>query len=345
MIPASAIHDTYYIFVALVYGCIAVICLLALFFGLRAKRNVKRERVTRLPDGLSPLDVQRIFIGKTYPRRITEALLTYWARRGYIKLKYVDRSHVSVILLEKMPLHHLAKAVFFDRGTYVRERKLFELLINKTKSGEPVNIHRPLFTKQEVKNINEGFAVREDEGVYSATHYTLKIITLILSALPFALCVLWTGLSSGNYVGFVLLGTATIGMIVLMFVRDMPIPFKIVWCGMWLGASVGGMIAFTTAAYDPFGLAYAAAVMLFLGAIGLRQFVDYREKNNLADYSDLVNYRKFLLFAPAEELAALDYSEALPFLHVFRIKWLAKRKYNCVLPPEMYEGEADGGLL
>ena len=63
----------YYAFVAAVCGIIAVIFAFVLIFGLRAKRNVKREKITRMPDGFSPLDVKRIFIGKTYPQRLTRA--------------------------------------------------------------------------------------------------------------------------------------------------------------------------------------------------------------------------------------------------------------------------------
>lgn len=74
----------YYVFAGLIYACILAIILLALVFGLRARRNVKHEKVTELAKGFSPLDVQRIFIGKTYPRRLTRALIVHWAQMGYI---------------------------------------------------------------------------------------------------------------------------------------------------------------------------------------------------------------------------------------------------------------------
>ena len=38
----------YYIFAGLVYGCIASVAGLALFFGCRAMRNVKREQLREL---------------------------------------------------------------------------------------------------------------------------------------------------------------------------------------------------------------------------------------------------------------------------------------------------------
>lgn len=345
----STITIVYHAFAFCVYGCILAILVLALVFGRRARRNVKKERVTHLPEGFSPLDVQRVFIGKTYPKRLTKALLVYWARRGYIKLEYVDRNTVRIIKLKDMPRHNSKNAVFYDRGTYVRECELFKILTVSTKvgCGKPVSLLKPLFTRQEVSRINSRFAVREDDGVYSAKHYTLKIITMILSVLPFALCAVWLGIYTGNFAGLVLLGTALIGMCVLIFVHSMPILFKITWCGIWLGTSVGAMIAFFVGTYDPLGIIYAAVVIMFLGSIGLVRFVDYRERKNLNDYSDLINYRKFLLFASADELKNVDYAEALPFLYAFRIKPLVARKYTRTLPPEIYCGDDrnEGALL
>ncbi len=349
LLSAVVITNIYYVFFALVYGCVATICLLALFYGRRARRNVKKERVTRLPDGFSPLDVQRVFIGKTYPQRLTRALLAYWAKRGYIRLKYVSKYSVRVIKLKSMPAHTSSNAVFYDRGSYVRERTLFESLMRSdyVKKGKPVDLRYSMFKKNSIDYMRDKYAVREDEGVYSKKHYTLKIITLILSLLPFAFCAIWLGIDTGMYTGLILVGTAVIGLFVFMFVRDMPIIFKLIWCGMWLGISVGSMIAFYETAYDPCGIIYAAVAILFGGSLGLIKFVDFREKNNLSDYSDLINYRKFLLRSPASELNKLDYSEALPFLYAFRIKTLVKRKFIRELPTEIYDGDPDrkGALL
>lgn len=125
--------------------------------------------------------------------------------------------------------------------------------------------------------------MREDEGVYSARHYTLKIVTLVLSIVPLLLAAIWCGIYNGNYMAVMLVCTATIGLAVFMFVNEMPILFKLVWCGLWLGASVGGLIAFYMSVYDPFGIIYAAVAILFVGPLVLRRFVDYREKTICAN--------------------------------------------------------------
>lgn len=131
-----------------------------------------------------------------------------------------------------MPPHFDTEAEFFDRGTYVRERNLFNNVIDNHGRGEPINILRPLFTKDFIKRLNANYAVREDEGVYSARHYTLKIVTLVLSIVPLLFAAIWCGINSGNYISVILVCTATIGLAVFMFVNEMPILFKLVWCGM-----------------------------------------------------------------------------------------------------------------
>ncbi len=346
MIALSAVSMpiVYHIFAAGIYGCILVICLLALVYGRRARRNVKKEKVTRMPQGFSPLDVKRIFIGKTFPRRMTRALIAYWAQCGYISVKYVSKFRVQITKLKSMPSHSASGAIFFDRGTYVRERDLFWYMTDKAKSGKAFNLLRPMFTKDEIKRINSKYAAREDEGVYTARHYRLKLITLALSLLPFALAVVWLCVSTGNFVSLILVGTAIIGLFVFMFVRDMPIVFKLIWCGMWLGVSIGAVCAFYVGAdiYNPLHVQYAAVGIFFIGSLFLIRFVDYREKNNLAEYSDLINYRKYLLFTPKQELEKEDYYAVLPFLYAFGIKQIAKRKFRKASPPDWYKGDAEG---
>lgn len=221
----------YYTFVAAVYGIIAVIFAFVLIFGLRAKRNVKHEKITRMPDGFSPLDVKRIFIGKTYPQRLTRALIAYWGERGYIKVKQLSRNTVRIIKLKGMPKHDSDDALFFDRGTYVRENALFQLLIKRTRNGKPVNLNRAIFTKDDARLMRD-YAVREDEGVYSAKHYTLKIVTIALCIFAALLAQVYKVIAAPeNFIGIVGVGFACIGLAVLMFVKEMPIVFKTIWCG------------------------------------------------------------------------------------------------------------------
>lgn len=340
----------YYIFVGLVYACILAILLLALIFGRRARRNVKKERITSLEEGFSPLDVQRIFIGKTYPRRLTKALIVHWAQMGYIRVKYVNKTHVRLILVRKPSTDESKRAIFFDRGTYVRERDLFNRVFTPKLREKIVNINLPLFKKSAVKEVNSGYAVREDEGVYSPKHYTLKIITFALSVIPFFLAGIYVAASyqdGGNVVGIIPPLMMFLGMYVFRFMLDIPFLFRLVWSSAWVLGGVGVLGGCYETMSDPLCIYWASVVILFLGTFLLVRFVDYREKNNLADYSDLINYRKYLLFTSKARLLEEDYYAALPFLYAFNIKFLVKRKFNTAKLPEWYESESGerGALL
>ena len=338
----TTIASVYIIFAALVFGCGAALAVLVLVFGLRAKRNVKKETVTKLADGFSPLDIKRIFIGKTYPRRLTRALIVHWANRGYIDIKYVSRYTVRVTKKADMPPHDSEDAVFYDRGTYVRELELFKNFVKKIRHNATVDIRKSLFTKQEATAACNGFAVREDDGVYSAKHYTLKIISIIISVAPFALTTVWTGIDTGNFMGIMLFFMALIGLSVLKFAQDMPILFKLLWCGMWLGCSIGGFLSFAFQAYDPCGIAIIAAVLTLIGPMFIIRFIDYRERANLDDYSDLVNYRKFLLYAQRSELNKQDYYKALPFIYAFNLKPFVKHRFERRACPDWYKNDIEG---
>ncbi len=336
----------YYITAAIVYGCIAVLVVLSLYYGRRARRNVKKERVSRLPDGFSPLDVQRIFIGKTFPRRITRALVAWWAERGYISVTRTGFFTVELKRQKPFPYHYSKNAVFFDRGTYVRERDLFAKLFGR-KGSVTVNLFLPMFRKPS-KDKNEKYATREDVGVYSAKHYRLKIIALLLSVAPFVAATLFMVIEKGHSTLLVTLGMAAIGLFVLKFMTEIPIPFRLVWCGMWLGVPVGMLIASNLPPNDPAFINIAASAAMLIGTMVLVQFVDYRERINLSDYSDIVNYRKFLLRCKAEELSEEDYRAALPFIYAFRIKPLVGGKFKQFAAPEWYtdrRGEKRGAIL
>lgn len=329
----------YYIFAGLVYGCIAAVAGLAVFFGCRAMRNVKREQVRELKKGFSPLDVQRIFIGKTYPSRLTRAMIVHWAERGLISVEYVDAQRVTLVKKTTMPDHDSPKAVFFDRGTYVRERRLFNKVFGIKKSVT-VNITRPLVKKKDWDEINKSFSVREDDGVYSSVHYALKVLTTALSIAPLFIAALWFVLD-GVVTAIIFPFIAMLGFFVLRFMREIPLLPRIIWCSLWLGAPIASLIVMSQSSFDPFGISYAASAMLFLGSFVLIQFVDYREKNNLSDYSDLVNYRKFLWRAVAGDV---DYYAALPYLYAFGIKPFTAKKLRPAAPPAWYKG-TEGGLL
>jgi len=326
-----------------VYGCALIICVLALVFGLRARANVKRQKVTSLAAGFSPLDIQRIFIGKTYPRRLTRALIVHWAQMGYIRVEYVDRRHVNLIKIKSPAVHSDKDAVFYDRGTYVRERDFFGVLFGKA-NEKTVDIYKPLFTHNVVNSLHSKYAGREDEGVYSATHYRLKVVTFVLSVLPF----FFAGFFSGNlYDGAAAPFIMCFGMFVFRFLLGIPLRYRLFCSSLCIIAGASYLIEIYSKTYDPALLGITAVAVMFIGTFILVRFVDYREKNNLSDYSDLVNYRKYLIFSGRKSLSDCDYYAALPYIYAFGIKWLVKRKFDRRLLPEWFLSQSGkrGGLL
>ena len=325
----------YHICAVAVYACILVLCILAVIYGLRARAYVKKEKVTALPRGFSPLDVQRVFIGKTYPRRLTRALIVHWAQMGYIRVEQLSRYTVRLVCLNKPPVHSDKDAAFFDRGTYVRERDIFNALFARQGEQIVVNIYKPLIPKEKVKNINNRYAVREDEGVYSAKHYRLKVASFIISFAPFVICGIYMCIT-GSVAGIIPPFMMMLGLFVFRFVREIPFAFRFIWSMMWVAGAAGVMIAFFNSIFDPWCMAYVSTAFLFVGSYILVQFIDHREKNNLADYSDLVNFRKFLLFSGRDKLQGVDYYQVLPYLYAFNIKPFVKGKFNTQRLPDWY---------
>ena len=329
----------YHITVVAVYACILLICILALYYGFRARRNVKREKITALPRGFSPLDIQRIFIGKTYPRKLTRALIVHWAQLGFVRVKYVSKYRVTLTCRRPMPTHSDDKAVFFDRGTYVRERDLFNKIFKNQGSQITVNINKPLISRSDAKYISsEAYAAREDEGVYSTKHYKLKVFTYILSFLPFTACGIYM-CAAGAMQGVILPFMIIIGTFVFRFILEIPFWFRLIWSSAWTITPAVLMIVYFSDAFDPFLLGWVSVATLFIGSFFLIRFVDFREKQNLSDYSDLVNFKKFLLFSGRTRLGSVDYYEVLPYLYAFNIKFLVKRKFMREVLPEWFVSE------
>lgn len=330
----------YYALATASYLCIAAVLILSVYFGRRARRNVKREKIKTMPEGFSPLDVQRIFIGKTFPNRLTRALLSHWAQLGYIKIIPVSKFKVRIRHVKSMPPHTEEDAVFYDRGTYARERALFEIVINKYRDT-PIKLFSSMFTSREIKKWRESFAAREDVGVYNEKHYRLKVAAVFLSVAPFVLISIWlTVYHSPAHIIMTLMGA--MGFFVLRFMTELPLPFRLLWCSMWLGVPIIFLAVEGGKSFDPLYASYAACAIMLIGPFVLIRFCDYRVKNNLSEYSDLINYRKYLLFSRKSELINADYYAALPLIYAFHISFLVKRKFGERNRPKWMNKNPDG---
>lgn len=337
----SAITDraVYFAFAAGVYGIILAALILALVFGLRARVLVKDEYKDRLPDGFSPLDIQRVMFGRTYPSRLTKALLCHWANMGYITIKSKEDGRLAIRVLKEMPPHDAEDAAFFDRGTYVRERDIFKAVFGGRKSRE-LSPHKALIPFSMQSEIRKKYAVREDEGVYGQRHYSLKIIMQILALLPILLSGVWDLMNNKMGSTTPALLFVFIGILCMRYLKVVPfgirIPFFSIWGGMPL---VIYMTNYTKNLYDPLGIGIASGVFMLLGTFVLIQFADVREKNNLDDYSDIMNVKKFLRRTKREKLTSADYAALLPLLYTLPSMRLYKGKFRDCMPPTWFSGE------
>ena len=309
----------YVIAAAISFGCILTVLVFDVAFGCRALFHVKRERVTELPKGFSPLDYQRVIKGKTRPDRLTRALLVWWAQRGYIRMQGLTRYQVRVWKLQNMPPHE--EAEFYDRGTYVREREIFDHIFSDVKLDtgfKDVNINAPLISRKSAEAVNKSFSIGENEGVFGTGHFILKIVTQILCFVPYFLAVAWASYDTGDSALFIGLSIfSVIGVLALKYFIFVPPVIRYPFFSLWGGLPYIGIMTsyFQNVNYDPWYFGLAALLFYSLGTFFFILFADYREKENLKEYSDLFNYRNYLFFVHRKAVVKEDYYEILPFLY------------------------------
>ena len=337
--------NAFYIIAAAVsWGCILTVLVFDVVFGLRARSRVKRERVTSLPAGFSPLDYQRVMKGKTRPERLTRALLVWWAQRGYIEIKPKSRRIVTVRKISEMPPHE--EAQFYDRGTYVREREIFNFVFDG-KAPKEINLNKPLISRKNAEKINKSFSVGENEGVFGAGHFTLKIITQILCFVPYFLAVAWGAVSTEDGAIYIAISIfSVIGVVALKYFTAVPPQFRIPFFSLWGGVPyIACMVMYFQNVDDPWYFGVSALAFYSLGTFFFLLFADYREKENLKEYSDLYNFKHYLLLVNKKAVERDNYYEILPLLYAMNLAFLLKRKFRSERLPQWYGGTKRGALL
>ncbi len=345
----------YVIAAAIAFGCIGAVLVFDVAFGCRALFHVKRKFVNELPKGFSPLDYQRVMKGKTRPQALTRALLVWWAQRGYIEIEGRAKNTVRVRQLKEMPPHK--EAEFYDRGTYVREREIFNYIFARDnmknysgrdiKSGyRDININAPLITRKSAESVNKSFSIGENEGVFGAGHFILKIVTQILCFVPYFMAVAWATYDTGEALFIALSIFSVIGVLALKYVIVIPPAIRYPFFSLWGGLPYIAIVTtyFQQVAYDPWYFGLAALIFYALGTFIFILFADYREKENLKEYSDLFNFRNYLFFCNKKAVDPERYYELLPFLYTINCAQLLKPKFRSGQLPEWYRGER-GALL
>ena len=334
----------YVIAAAISWGCIATVLIFDIVFGLRGLFHVKRETITELPKGFSPLDYQRVMRAKTSPHRLTRALLVWWAQKGYIRIEGRGGSTVRVWKIQNMPPHE--EAEFFDRGTYVREREIFNYVFPDA-SFKDIDLHKPLVGSKSAQAINKSFSIGENEGVFGAGHFILKIVTQVLCIVPYFLAIAWGSIndthSQGLYIGLSIF--SVIGVLALKYLTVVPAGIRYPFFAIWGGAPYAALFSsYVQNVNDPWYFGYAALAFYAVGTFIMILFADYREKENLKDYSMLFNYRTRLFLLPQKAADPEEYYNILPFLYTIRFAFILKGKFRSEKLPDWYQGKK-GGLL
>ena len=334
----------YIIAASLSWGCILTVLVFDVIFGLRARFRVKKERVTSLPAGFSPLDYQRVMKGKTRPERLTCALLVWWAQRGYIEIEYKTESVVTVKKIMDMPPHE--EAQFYDRGTYVREREIFQFVFDG-KEPKEINLNKPLITRKNAEQINKSFSIGENEGVFGVGHFILKIVTQILCFVPYFLAVAWGAVSTENGAIYIAISIfSVIGVLALKYFTAVPPQIRIPFFSLWGGVPyIATIMLYFQDVHDPWYFGVSALAFYALGTFFFLLFADYREKENLEEYSILYNFRNYLLFVHKKAVERENYYEILPMLYAMNLAFLLKRKFRSEQLPHWYRGTKRGWLL
>ncbi len=331
----------YVIAAAISYGCIATVLVFDVVFGFRALFHVKKDWIVSLPKGFSPLDYQRVIKGKTRPERLTRALLLWWAQNGYIRIAELNRTTVRVWKIKNMPAHD--KAEFYDRGTYVREREIFNHIFSGVKLNtgfKDVSLYRSLISRKSAEAINKSFSIGENEGVFGAGHFILKIVTQILCFVPYFLAIAWGEINSGGgmFVGLSIF--SVIGVLALKYMVVVPPVIRYPFFTIWGGAPYAALFTFYIQnVNDPWYFGLAALLFYAIGTFVLILFADYREKENLKEYSDLFNFRKYLFFVRKNAVPEEGRCEILPFLYTIGLAPVLMGKFRPVVLPDWYEGE------
>lgn len=341
--------DAFYVIAAAIsWTCIATVLIFDIAFGLRARFRVKKERVTELPKGFSPLDYQRVMKGKTRPDRLTRALIVWWAQKGYIKIGERDRKIVRVWKIKEMPPH--TEAEFYDRGTYVREREIFNHVfsdVNLSGGYKDINVNAPLVSRKSAESINKSFAIGENEGVFGKGHFILKIVTQILCFVPYFLAVAWGAYSTENGALYIAGSVfSVIGVLALKYLTAAPPAIRYPFFSIWGGVPyIAIMTQYFREVSDPWHFGVAALLFYSLGTFVFLLFADYREKENLKEYSDLYNFKKHLLFVPKKAADRGAYYDVLPMLYAMNLAPVLKGKFRSEQLPLWYSGLGRGSLL
>lgn len=325
-------------------GAVITLACLALWFIFRKKRNMIETVEVKAPDGLSPMQAGYIIDG-TYDNEDMIGQILYLAQKGYLKIEQLDGKDSTYKLIK-------TKDISDDEAVY--SKQLFEgLFLN----GDTVSL----------KELPEEFSMYADaagnaiatehvgeKSLSSSSAAMIRILAVIMSALPFMAVFANSSLTNMGTVYFPLLGLGgllTLGLIALMarnydkrFVKSK----KSLYIGLGIKMvliAVVQVLAFRFIAEQSLIAAVSSIAMTLVAslfAIRIQRPTPYANRM----LGRLLGFKTFIKTAEVDRIKLLVdedpqyFFKVLPYAYIFGLtdKWIKKFETIRIEQPEFLTG-------
>ncbi|MDE6557905.1 MAG: DUF2207 domain-containing protein, partial [Clostridia bacterium] len=351
--------------VALAACLISVAGIAAVILILRYRKKPIVVTEFYAPDNLSPMDVARIYRGKIIGKDFA-SLVIHWASLGLVSIKLNGKRDVILTKLKPYPSGS-SKLTYtsddFDdepsksktdetkrtpATKYTRyEREYFNALFSTTDvfdSKKSRRIHHDLSRSKKIGTVVP--KLKKSEPQQKKKTIIARVIISVISTIPIILTTIWSNQVGGALPLLFIILFPLIALNVFLYV-PMPFWFKIIWCGLFGGAPLTGLIMNTFSVYDVWYLSVISVVIFFAGHIsGL--FVTVYPKENEEKLGKILGFKDFLLYAELDKLneRVQDnpdyYYDILPYCYVFGITKKMEKRFSALnIParlPDYFEG-------
>lgn len=327
----------------IVAGAVITLVCLALWFVFRRKRNMVETVEVKAPDGVSPMQAGYIIDG-TYDNEDMIGQILYLAQKGYLKIEQLEGDKSTYKLIK-------VKDISEDEAVY--SKQLFAgLFLN----GDAVKLNE-LPEEFSVYADAAGNAIAAEhvgkKSLSSPSAAMLRIIAVIMSALPFAAVFADASLMNLGTVYFPLLGLGaliTLGLVALMarnydkrFVKTKKSLYVSLGIKMLL-ISVVQVLAFRFIAQQSLVAAVPVVMTLVAALFAIRIQKPTAYANKMV--GRLLGFKRFIKTAEVDRIKLLVdedpqyFFKVLPYAYIFGLtdKWIKKFETIKIEQPEFLTG-------
>lgn len=324
-------------------GAVVTLVCLALWFIFRRKRNMVETVEVKAPDGVSPMQAGYIIDG-TYDNEDMIGQILYLAQKGYLKIEQLEGDKSTYKLIK-------VKDISEDEAVY--SKQLFAgLFLN----GDAVKLNE-LPEEFSVYADAAGNAIAAEhvgkKSLSSPSAAMIRIIAVIMSALPFAAVFADASLMNLGTVYFPLLGLGaliTLGLVALMarnydkrFVKTKKSLYVSLGIKMLI-ISVVQVLAFRFIAQQSLVAAVPVVMTLVAALFAIRIQKPTAYANKMV--GRLLGFKRFIKTAEVDRIKLLVdedpqyFFKVLPYAYIFGLtdKWIKKFETIKIEQPEFLTG-------